>query len=138
VDLIALRWETHALPDVGDEAQDVINKQIGEYDILVGIMWKRFGTSTKKYASGTSEEFEKTYSYLKEFNKPKIMFYFRTEPFYADMRDPSHFRNVLKFQKRLESLVVLFFKYDKPSNFERLFIINLQNQIISISSKPAV
>lgn len=38
VGLDAVRWETHAWPDVGDDPQDVINKQIGEFDILVGIM----------------------------------------------------------------------------------------------------
>ena len=28
VDLDAIRWETHAWPDIGHDAQDVINKQI--------------------------------------------------------------------------------------------------------------
>ena len=43
IELEAVRWETHAWPAIGDDAQDVINKEIGDYDILVGIMWKRFG-----------------------------------------------------------------------------------------------
>ena len=40
IELVTIRWETHTWPDVGDDAQDVINKQIGEYDVLVGMMWK--------------------------------------------------------------------------------------------------
>ena len=55
--LEAVRWETHAWPDVGDDAQDVINREIGDYDVFVGLMWKRFGTPTKRAKSGTGEEF---------------------------------------------------------------------------------
>src|SRR5439155_8546244 len=36
-----LRYETHTYPDIG-QAQDVINRQIKvDYDILIGVMWKR-------------------------------------------------------------------------------------------------
>jgi hypothetical protein len=35
IDLDVIRWETHAFPDIGEDAQDVINKEIGEFDILL-------------------------------------------------------------------------------------------------------
>src|SRR5690349_22389526 len=54
-----IRWETHAWPDIGDDAQDVINRQIPIPDIFIGILWKRFGTPTKRADSGTQEEFER-------------------------------------------------------------------------------
>ena len=41
----AVRSETHATPNVGEDAQSVINRQIGDFDILVGMMWQRFGVS---------------------------------------------------------------------------------------------
>jgi hypothetical protein len=42
-----LGWETHTFPAVGKYPQEVINRQIGDdYDIFIGIMWKRFGTAT--------------------------------------------------------------------------------------------
>src|ERR1041385_4193658 len=56
VEIEAVRWETHAWPDVG-APQEVINRQIGEYDVFIGVMWKRFGTPTKRADSGTAEEF---------------------------------------------------------------------------------
>ena len=35
-----LKWETHAHPGFGEDAQDAINRQIGnEYDIFIGILW---------------------------------------------------------------------------------------------------
>ncbi len=52
-----VRWETHVHPGLGRDAQDVVSQQIGEYDIFLGIMWRRFGTKTKVAASGTEEEF---------------------------------------------------------------------------------
>jgi hypothetical protein len=48
IELEVIRWGTHAWPDIGEDAQDVINREIGEYDILVGIMWRRFGTPTER------------------------------------------------------------------------------------------
>ena len=32
------KWEKDTYPAIGEYSQDVINKQIGEYDIFVGIM----------------------------------------------------------------------------------------------------
>ena len=98
-----------AWPAVADDAQDVINREIGEYDILVGIMWKRFGTPTKRAASGTGEEFERAYQYYKTYKRPNIMFYFRTTPFYTTGdADIKQFQKVIKFRKKLEELGVLF------------------------------
>lgn len=42
-----IRWETHAYPGMGADAQDVINEQIpNDYDLFIGIMWCRYGTKT--------------------------------------------------------------------------------------------
>jgi hypothetical protein len=67
LELETVRWETHSWPDVGEDAQDVINREIGHYDVFVGIMWKRFGTPTKRAGSGTSEEFNRAYAYFKKY-----------------------------------------------------------------------
>src|SRR5262245_31377026 len=72
--LEVLRWETHSWPGVGEDAQDVINRQIPEYDIFLGIMWKRFGTPTGRAKSGTLEEFERAYQAFKRTGRPYIMF----------------------------------------------------------------
>jgi hypothetical protein len=98
IELEVIRWGTHAWPDIGEDAQDVINREIGEYDILVGIMWRRFGTPTERASSGTEEEFDRACRYYKNYKRPKIMFYFRETPFYlADLNGLSQFRKVLLF-----------------------------------------
>ncbi|PYL26201.1 MAG: hypothetical protein DMF37_02915 [Verrucomicrobia bacterium] len=44
---------------MGADAQDVINHQLAEYDIFLGIMSCRFGSPTKRAHSGTEEEFNR-------------------------------------------------------------------------------
>jgi len=127
-------WETHGWPDVGDDSQDVINKEIGEYDVLVGIMWQRFGTPTKRAGSGTGEEFERAYNYFKKYQRPKIMFYFRNTPFYTtEIAGINQFRKVIRFRKNLEQLGVLFWEYDTPLEFERNVREHLIRQVFQLT-----
>lgn len=137
VELEVVRWETHAWPDVGDDAQDVINAQIGEYDVLVGIMWKQFGTPTKRSGSGTGEEFERAYELFTRHGRPKIMFYFRKAPFYPrEEKELSQIRKVIRFRKKLERLGVLFWEYLEPIDFERDVREHLIRQILVVTEKP--
>lgn len=134
--LTTVRWETHAWPDVGEDAQDVINKEIGEYDVFVGAMWKRFGTPTKRAESGTDEEFKRAYEFFRKFDRPKIMFYFKTKPFYStNPAEINQFLKVLNFRKELEQFGVLFWEYSENIEFERDFRIHLSNQIKSITKE---
>jgi hypothetical protein len=135
IELETIRWETHSWPDIGDDAQDVINKQIDEYDVLVGMMWKRFGTATKRASSGTGEEFERAYEFFKKYNRPKIMIYFRTTPFYSTSQsDISQFRKVVQFRKKIEKLGVYYREYNDILEFERQFREQLSKQIVELSN----
>ena len=50
-------FETHAIPEMGDRPQAIINKQLVEScDILIGTFWTRLGTPTGKAESGPVEE----------------------------------------------------------------------------------
>jgi hypothetical protein len=79
ISLELVRWETHAFPSAG-RPQGVINEQIGEYDIFIGIMWTRFGMSTGVAESGTEEEFNIAYEAWRQHGRPQIMFYFCQAP----------------------------------------------------------
>src|SRR5688500_10112896 len=74
-----VKWETHAYPAAG-RPQAIINKQVGSYDIFIGIMWKRFGTDTGVAESGTIEEFNNAFERWKEIGQPHVMFYFCQKP----------------------------------------------------------
>jgi len=72
-------WETDAFPSAG-RPQAVINEQIGEYDIFVGIMWTRFGTPSGVAQSGTEEEWRRAYEKWRQCGRPHLMFYFCQAP----------------------------------------------------------
>jgi hypothetical protein len=50
--------EKDILPGIGSDPQAVINDQLPEFEVFVGIAWTRLGTPTPRAASGTVEEFE--------------------------------------------------------------------------------
>jgi hypothetical protein len=85
ITLELIRYETHTVPGISPlGAEDVILKQLddlGEYDIFIGIMWKRFGTPTTNAESGTQEEFELAYNALMGGLKKlrHVIFYFCQE-----------------------------------------------------------
>ena len=137
IELEAIRWETHTWPDVGADPQDVINKQLSAFDIFVGIMWKRFGTPTKRAGSGTGEEFQRAYDIYKKHHVPRIMFYFRTTPFYPDSADEiQQFNKVFEFKERLEELGVRYWEYNSPIDFERFVREHLIRQILDLTHAP--
>jgi hypothetical protein len=116
-----VRWETHAWPDIGEDAQDVINRQIAPGDVFVGILWNRFGTPTRRAESGTKEEFDRAYAYWKQYGRPKIMFYFNRAPFSPSSEDElEQKRKVLAFKKELGDKGALYWEYNGADEFERV------------------
>ena len=58
--LIPVRWETHAVPVLGADAQDVINGQlVDDADAVVAFFGARLGTVTARGLSGTAEEIQR-------------------------------------------------------------------------------
>ncbi len=126
-----VRWETHAYPDVGADAQDVINNQIpDDYDIFLGIMWCRFGTPTGRAGSGTAEEFSRAWDRRRrDPSTVKLMFYFKDrEPLPADA-DLAQIASVETFQRMLESDGVLHWTFTELNDFGRLVGIHLARQV---------
>lgn len=99
-----VRYETHSYPDLGTP-QDVINREIPvDYDIFIGILWKRIGTPTATQASGTVEEFRRACERRKQSSLPRIMFYFCDEPIPLPTADElEQLTQVVKFRGELDS-----------------------------------
>ena len=88
-----LMVETNVTPAIGTRAQAVVNDQLGaDYDILLGIMGARFGTSTGKAGSGTEEEFREAVDRWKKTGAPRIMFYFKDSVSSLSDVDPDQLR----------------------------------------------
>ena len=120
-------WETDSHPDVGQDAQDVINRQIGEtYDIFIGLMWSRFGTSTSRFGSGTEEEFERAYARSrKSSGAVTLMFYFKDEPLAPSQINAEQLAAVSKFRNSIECRGVFHRSFSNREQFEQLLRLNL-------------
>jgi diguanylate cyclase (GGDEF)-like protein len=124
-----IKWETHTWPDFGEDAQDVINQQLSIPDIFIGILWKRFGTPTKRAASGTQEEFDRVLAHWRVYRRPHILFYFSRRPYYANsLEELAQIEKVLNFRVRIREEGALIWEYDDPTSFVdtvRLHLINI-------------
>ncbi len=88
--------------------------------MFVGILWKRFGTPTKRAESGTEEEFNRAYQFWKEYGRPHIMFYFNLAPYSpSSLEETEQWGKVLAFQKELGEKGTLYWDYDGPDEFEQ-------------------
>lgn len=98
--------ETHAFPDVGSP-QSVIDRQLPvDYEIYLGIMWKRAGTPTGTAASGTIHEFELAYQHALDHGWPTVMFFFCDDQIQMPRApdDIEQLSNVVAFRRRLDSI----------------------------------
>lgn len=123
-----LNWKTDTYTQVGSDAQEVINDQLeGEWDILVGLLWLKIGTPTKRDKSGTIEEINRTIL-IKE---KELLVYFKTAPpDDIDKIDLIQLGQVRDFRVELSSKGVLYKEFNSIEQFESLFRINLTNLII--------
>lgn len=113
-----IRWETHVAPGIGRDAQDVVNRQIGDYDIFVGIMWKRFGTATTVAGSGTDEEFQRAYARWQENPSLPILFYFSEAPTSPKTKEEiTQLAKVIEFRDELAGKGALVAEYLGPDEF---------------------
>jgi len=107
------------VPGVGAYGQDVINRQIRDIDIYVGMLGTRFGTATVKAGSGTEEEFTiQLDRYLADPTSVRILFYFKTSTDDIDSIDLEQLSKVRAFQDVLKSKGVLYANYPNQKEFE--------------------
>jgi hypothetical protein len=109
-----VRYETHSYPDIG-QAQEVINRQIPlDYDIFIGVMWRRVGTRTANSPSGTIEEFRRACEKRSHSHLPRIMFYFCEQPIpVPDAAELEQLQEVVKFR---DELAKIGFTWTYPSH----------------------
>lgn len=115
-----LTWEDNTYSAVGAYSQDVINEQIGRYDLFVGIMATRFGTPTPNAGSGTEEEFNLAYKNREETH---IMFFFDDRPIKPSEIDYNQSQKVEFFKKQIADKG-LFYKLFN-NDFEDVFRASL-------------
>lgn len=111
-------WEKDARPEMG-RIQGLINHQIGDYDIFVGLMWRRFGTPSGDSGSGTEEEFNRAYSSWAKTKHPNILLYFSEAPAPPpkSVEDARQMLRVAEFREEVEGKG-LTWSYSDPCSFD--------------------
>lgn len=113
------RFEKNAVPGPG-RPQKVIDRQAGEYDVFIGIMWRRFGTPMPKAKSGTEHEYRRAYRRWKSRGRPYMMFYFSraAAPPPSDLEEAEQLVLVTKFRVLISREQQFAAFYDGPRDFE--------------------
>jgi hypothetical protein len=127
-----VNWERSAYPGIGEDAQDVINKNINDdYNIFIGIFWLRFGTPTNRSESGTQEEYNRAYEkYKSDPHSNHIMLYFKTaSPVSIYEFDYTQFEKVKKFKKNTQSQGVLYWEFEKSDDLKSILLIHLASLV---------
>lgn len=122
------RWETKTRPGVAEYTQDVINSQVkDDYDVFIGIFWKRIGSPSKNYKSNSIEEFERAYSkHLLDKNPIEIFTYFKHINNESKNNDDSkQIKEVINFKSSLGERGVLRWSFNDASDFKNILRLHL-------------
>lgn len=125
-----LRWEDDSYPDIGEDAQDVINRQIpNDWDIFIGIMWARFGTPTSRSGSGTQEEYERALERHRTTAAVSLLFYFKDAPIAPSKVDVDQLKRVQNFKKSVQSAGLLTWDFPDVDQFEKLVELHITKHV---------
>ncbi len=108
-------WEKESTSEFGDRPQALLTRQLGNFDVYIGIMASHFGTPTGDFGSGTEEEFNNAFTSFKEKAKPRVAFFFKSETIVttklsAEMID--QLRRVQEFKEKI-SLLGLYHEFSE-------------------------
>ncbi len=136
-----MRWEKMVTPGMGD-IQKKVYEEMGPYDIFVGIFWKRFGTPTSEYGSGSEDEFRHAYRQWEEDNSRPVMMYFCEKAASVDLdTDPEEamkqFQQAQKVKGFREELGEkgLYWRYTELEEFRELTHRHLYTTITALIEK---
>jgi anti-sigma regulatory factor (Ser/Thr protein kinase) len=113
-----MEWESRTRPGIGEDAQDVINRQIPAPDIVIAMFWRRLGTPTHRAPSGTAEELQRALDAWRASRSIDVMVYFSTAPYSPTRDDLAQLRHLSEFRDYLEQSGFLVHEYNSAGEFE--------------------
>lgn len=102
----------------------MINEQIYDYDIFLGILGSRFGTKTPYAGSGTEEEFNIAYDKFKNKQLVDICMFFKNDNYILDDIQLDQLALVRNFKEKISNLGcyrVNFYELDFEAEINKLF-----------------
>lgn len=131
-----LKWETHSAPGISKiHSQEIINNDIGdEYDIFIGLLWKKFGTPTEKAGSGTEEEFLVAFDrFTNKRDDIQVLFYFK-DAVPKSLKDisGSELVKIENFKGELRKKKVLYWEFDTCENLKNFLRLHIPKRLTEI------
>lgn len=134
-----LKWETHSAPGISNvHPQKIISQDIGnDYDIFLGIIWKKFGTKTDEAESGTQEEFNNAIKkYELNNNSVQILFYFKNAvPRTLNDIDPEELIKIREFKKSIIKQKILYSEFNSVDDFKNYLRIHIPKRLNTLIEK---
>lgn len=131
-----LKWETHSAPGISEiHPQEIINKDIGnQYDIFIGLLWKKFGTPTEKAGSGTEEEFLNAFDrFINKKENIQVLFYFKDAvPKSLKEINASELIKIENFKTELSEKKALYWEFDTCENLKNFLRIHIPKRITNL------
>jgi len=118
----SLHWQKNITTGRNKRAQDVINSQVDDADMIIAIVGTRMGIDTGKAASGTAEE---VFNFCErvgfENNNFNTHIFFNTT-FDGNVLslDPSQLIKVQEFQRQVSNLGIMYAPFSNPSTLGKL------------------
>jgi hypothetical protein len=131
LNFLVVDWENYSTAGVGRPQELITEQTLDRFDdslvLVVGIMGRRFGSSSGNYESGTEEEFEWALKRVRERGFPEIKWFFKSDGAVADDRSEhrdglGQWRKVQAFRRRLEDEHAVHFRtYESVDKFREIF-----------------
>lgn len=123
-------WETHVAPDLGEDPQEIINKQIVEScDLAVGMFWKRVGTETEAHRGGAVEEIKKFWD-----DDSRAIVGFSEQPVPPGEMSTAQYQSLAEFREECEENGLVF-TYESIEEFRHLLSQHLARTMTQIISE---
>ncbi|HKP54418.1 MAG TPA: FAD-linked oxidase C-terminal domain-containing protein [Chloroflexia bacterium] len=130
-------WETYAKPGVGKYSQEVIQPQLGDFDIFVSIFWTRIGSPTPKAISAAVEELNLALDQAQAApDEKKVMVYFSSQATDPTKLDTDQVRQVQELRRDLAKNKGVFYgTFSSPEQFKELLGRDLTRAALEYSKK---
>ena len=93
--------------------QHLINQEVDQCDLFIGMIWKRWGTPPSEggeFTSGFHEEFERSMARRERSDRPEISLFFKTIPKDLMIDPGDDLKRVLKFREKIISKKKILFQ----------------------------
>jgi ubiquinone/menaquinone biosynthesis C-methylase UbiE len=126
------KWERNVIPQIDQTPQGVIDNQMPDCDVYLGILRTRFGTPTGNCGSGTEQEFRAALERFNSQGKPWISFYFYNGPVELRSREErTQYDKVCEFRDELEQKGVVG-RYKKTRGSRDAFVEQVRTNLIKL------